>query len=114
MPIAFALLICAAFLLLSACAGPQPVAQLEEARSALQRAEQAAAKENAPDIYRLAAQRIDKAEAMLLSKRFNRARLLLERASADAELAAVVSEAKTYEKSLSFMRPAAALPAKSE
>lgn len=90
----------AAVLLLGACrsAGPVPSTQMAQARTSVQQAEEAGARDYAGLDYRRAQQKLEEAEAALADRRHVRARRLAEEAAVDAELAAVrARSAKTQE-----------------
>lgn len=90
----------ATVLLLGACrsAGPVPTTQMAQARTSVQQAEEAGARDYAGLDYRRAQQKLEEAEAALADRRHDRARRLAEQAAVDAELAAVrARSAKTQE-----------------
>ncbi len=87
-------------LLLAGCrsAGPVPTTQMAQARTSVQQAEEAGARDYAGLDYRRAQQKLEEAEAALADRRHVRARRLAEEAAVDAELAAVrARSAKTQE-----------------
>lgn len=78
-------------LVVGGCASSAPSAllmsQIEEARAAVARAEDAGAREHAPILLRDAEDKIDEAEEVYRSRKGAVSRRLLEAARADAELA---------------------------
>lgn len=83
------LLLGASLLLLSACAStPPPTMELERARAALVRAEQANADTHAPVDYRMAREGLQQAQTLMDQRKHEPAQRALQRAEARAELAA--------------------------
>jgi hypothetical protein len=89
--------------LLSACAVPKPGANLNHAESAIRAARVAGADTYAPDEIAAADSNFRKAQTLIGSNRANRARKLLELATAQADLAAAISEAEHAESALATL-----------
>ena len=94
---AFAIVLCG---ILSACAVPKPGANLNHAESAIRAARVAGADTYAPDEIAAADSNFRKEQTLIGNNRANRARKLLELATAQADLAIAISEAEHAENAL--------------
>ena len=93
--------------ILVGCAGPQQGSLFENSSNAIRAAETAGAREFAPTQYQQANYIFEKAEAMHLKRRTDRAQKLLQLATAQANLAKAMSEAAQAEASLDYLRTSA-------
>lgn len=89
--------------LISACAAPQPIANLEHAASAIRAARVAGADIYARNEIQAADGNFKKAQTLVRNNRGNRAQKLLELATAQADLATAISEAEHAESSLATL-----------
>ena len=89
--------------LLSACAAPMPGANLDHAESSIRAARIAGADTYAPNEIAAADTNFRKAQTLIGGNRANRARKLLELATAQADLAAAISEAEHAENALATL-----------
>lgn len=83
-------LVCAALLLTSGCASsriPAPSSEFAAAAQSVEQAEQVGAEEYAPLEIREARQKLDRARELMDDKENKRAKMLIEQALVDAELA---------------------------
>lgn len=90
--------------LLSGCAAPQVTGDFTSAGNAIRAAEIAGAATYAYREFEAANQNHRKAEKLLRNGRLERAEILLELASAQADLATAISEAEYAEESLRNMQ----------
>lgn len=89
--------------ILSACAVPQTGANLDHAASAIRAARVAGADTYAPSEIQAADDNFRKAKTLARNNRANRAQKLLELATAQADLAAAISEAEHAEGALATL-----------
>jgi len=89
--------------LLSACAVPQTGANLDHAASAIRAARVAGADTYAVGEIQAADENFRKAQTLVRNNRANRAQKLLELATAQADLAAAISEAEHAESALATL-----------
>ena len=89
--------------ILSACAAPKPAANLDHAESAIRAARVAGADTYAPNEIAAADSNFSKAQTLIRNNRVNRARKLLELATAQADLATAISEADHAENALATL-----------
>ncbi len=79
----------------AACSsGPPPRQELSLTQSSIRSAEAAGAITHASKPFRLAQQKVTTAQSLIEKKKFDKARMLLESATADAELAEATAEAE--------------------
>ena len=90
--------------LAAGCATPQPGPEFDRASKAIRAAETAGAAQHAPVPFNKANEIYHRAEVMLQKRRSNRAHKLLELATAQANLAKVISDGEEAKSSLGFIR----------
>ena len=100
LPTAVALALCG---IITACAAPKPGANLDHAESAIRAARIAGADTYAPNEIAAADSNFRKAQILVGNNRANRARKLLELATAQADLATAISEAEHAENALATL-----------
>ncbi|MGD0961519.1 MAG: DUF4398 domain-containing protein [Methylomonas sp.] len=93
-----------AALLLTACAGAPPTAQVAVAKAAVKNADAAGANEFAPLPFRTAEVKMEGAEQAMAAQDYPLARQLAEEAEVDAQLSAVTARTVKARKSVSQLQ----------